>query len=354
MLRVRCPWTLQWEKNPGLLAALTHPDIEYVVEKGVAADVEFLHTIPYHKVKKMPIVLHIEEMRSLFWKRRAASQPLGLPGFGAWYKVRRRLGTYSAIITHLRLTSDSIGRFFRSRRIGAKVRYVPLGIERQSDHHRPLGLVRFLFTNSHNGDPNNFYRRGGREVVTAFSRLRDSRKDAELVVVSPDADRLSLPDFVTVISRRLEEDELNRQFAAAHAFLLPSVDLHAHSVLRAMSHGCVPIVSDAPGLSEYVTDRETGLIVTGRLGRDCHVSSRGLIQSVVCTDTLNGEVAANLYRAMLEVMESVDRRSILSRQAAAQVRTQNSLEAWREGVGAVILHAAGGSRPIPRPWSRNR
>jgi glycosyltransferase involved in cell wall biosynthesis len=63
---------------------------------------------------------------------------------------------------------------------------------------------------------------------------------------------------------RLGADEQARWYAAARWYLsLPESDSVSVSVLEAMAHGCIPIVSDLPANRELVQDGVNGLVVPG-------------------------------------------------------------------------------------------
>jgi glycosyltransferase involved in cell wall biosynthesis len=102
-----------------------------------------------------------------------------------------------------------------------------------------------------------FCLRGGHHLLEAFRRLRKNHPNAELTVVSSVPE--DLMERFTQARRDVERRthrrcELNALFLAAHVFALPAAGLHSHSLLRAMAHGCVPLVSDAPGYDEYTEE----------------------------------------------------------------------------------------------------
>jgi len=61
---------------------------------------------------------------------------------------------------------------------------------------------------------------------------------------------------------RLDADAQARHYAQARWYLsLPRSDSVSVSVLEAMAHGCVPIVSDLPANRELLMDGVNGLVV---------------------------------------------------------------------------------------------
>jgi len=125
--------------------------------------------------------------------------------------------------------------------------------------------------------------RGGVFAIQILDIVRRERPGAKLLFVGSHAQRLfSEPwglggsilkhenvreilyrnrDNIIWISGWLSEHTLDRLFASAHFFLLPSIDLHTSSVLRAMGQGCIPIVSNAYGISELISQRRNGIIL---------------------------------------------------------------------------------------------
>jgi len=73
--------------------------------------------------------------------------------------------------------------------------------------------------------------------------------------------RLGLTESVSFVGR-LDAATQADCYARARWFLsLPDSDSVAVSVLEAMAHGCVPLLSDLPANHELVRDGENGLIV---------------------------------------------------------------------------------------------
>ena len=76
--------------------------------------------------------------------------------------------------------------------------------------------------------------------------------------------RAAAPDLAGRVQfvGRIAPDPLARWYDAARWYLsLPQSDSVAVSVLEAMAHGCVPLLSDLPANRELVRDGENGLIV---------------------------------------------------------------------------------------------
>jgi predicted nucleic acid-binding Zn-ribbon protein len=141
----------------------------------------------------------------------------------------------------------------------------------------------FIFNNSAHQHPNSLVLRGGVFAIHILDIVRRERPGAKLLFVGSHAQRLfSEPwgpgesilkhesvreildrnrDNIIWISGWLSEHALDRLFSSARFFLLPSIDLHTSSVLRAMGQGCIPIVSNAYGISELISQRRNGIIL---------------------------------------------------------------------------------------------
>jgi glycosyltransferase involved in cell wall biosynthesis len=225
----------------------------------------FHHTTPLY-VGSAPWIFHYESFPSLFMPFMMAGSTAGsvLKGHGWFERVRAVLASSGcrAIITHMKSSRAILDRVMDSAAISAKLHHAPLGIEapkraRVLDKFDRPGPLRILFTNSLHQNPSSFYLRGGHHLLRAFSQLRQDGLDVDLTVLS------SLPgdlaayfsdrDLAGVrwIAGRVDDAALEQLLLTHHLFALPAAGLHSYSVLRALSHGCVPIVSDALGYEEY-------------------------------------------------------------------------------------------------------
>jgi glycosyltransferase involved in cell wall biosynthesis len=100
----------------------------------------------------------------------------------------------------------------------------------------------------------------GRLVVANDGRLR--------AALEQQAAELGLAGRVQFVGR-LKPDDQSQWYAKARWYLsLPESDSVAVSVLEAMAHGCVPILSDLPANRELVRDGDNGLIAPETGGLD--------------------------------------------------------------------------------------
>ena len=253
---------------PELTAAFVealHPQEQFMVEAQAGRhDALFLHTTPWYAGSR-PWIFHFESFPSLFMPFMHTGRTTGvdLTSQGFFHQVRESLESplCLSIFSHIRDSLAIMKRVFDSPAITAKCRHVPLGIA-PVGHDRALAKyeqpgLRILFTNSLHREPGSFYLRGGHLLLEAFHRLRKSLPDITLTVLSSvPADllqRFGKEQFAGVnwIDQRVDDRALEQLYLQHHLFALPAAGLHSYSLLRAFAHGCVPIVSDAPGYAEY-------------------------------------------------------------------------------------------------------
>lgn len=107
-------------------------------------------------------------------------------------------------------------------------------------------------------------------VLAVFAALRQVWPAAELVVANDGSLRPALEAQVRAMGLsggvrfvgRVDAAELARHYERARWYLsLPRSDSVSVSVLEAMAHGCLPILSDLPANRELVRDGDNGLIL---------------------------------------------------------------------------------------------
>ncbi|WP_449229685.1 glycosyltransferase [Azospirillum argentinense] len=189
----------------------------------------------------------------------------------------------AAIITHYRLDDNPLLRLFPDRRIAAKLAFVnPLETDAPSGGRAdgsaacpaPGRPFRLLFTSSWNARDDDFFYRGGIDVVTAFLTLAQEFEDVELVLRSPlpatlsPALRQAITGHPRIIWRpdRLPAGEFQDLVAGSDLFVMPMGVLYRNGLVQAMKAGIVPVVANAMGVDDLVTDGVTGCVIPGRGG----------------------------------------------------------------------------------------
>ena len=350
------------------LASLTPPPLradieEFVVSRGLQTqammlapcDLHFLHTAPLTH-GKTPWLLHIEELVTLFapfvWHGTSAN--VDIRSVPAYRMVRRLLESPACrgVFSHLRHSHDFLPVLFDSEILAKKVHHIPLGVEfssaatkkiaeRQQSRGGMPGTT-FLFTNSWSQHESSFVLRGGSDVIRAFIGLVQKYPDVRLIMLT------SLPvshygegfrEFVrqvpnlVLIEQRASDDELVELLMTADVFLIPSVGLHALSILRSMYCGLPTVVSDAPGNDEFVEHEKTGIVVPGRRGKTAWYDEIGFLHQTfepVFAKEL-GDFSATLLQAMERLHLDPERRRRIGAAARDHVRQHHRMDGWRNG-----------------------
>jgi glycosyltransferase involved in cell wall biosynthesis len=255
-----------------------------VLTSELDGDIEFHHTAPFPSLKR-PFVLHCESFAPVFF-------PFTQQGGGSIENAEEIRRYYRSILadplclgifSHIPETLQSLSIFFSDPAIDCKLFPSRIGLSEEAlrgfEHFKkpPLCRPRFLFVNSANQDPENFFRRGGHIVLRFWNEflksgcdgslmMRCARPiDQKLVKYGIDIGMVRKETGRTIIWGQdyLTNDEMNALMASANFFLLPSMSLHSVSIMQAMNFGTIPVVTDTVGTSVYVTDGEHGVVLKG-------------------------------------------------------------------------------------------
>ena len=161
-------------------------------------------------------------------------------------------------------TSDSQVMAARMRELGAReVMVFPFGLEAMPD--ASTTKEPWLFFANRGLEP--IY--APHRVLQVFASVAERQPKARLIVANEGSMRGSLErQSISMglagrvqFTGRLDADTQDQWYARAQWYLsLPSSDSVAVSVLEAMGHGCIPVLSDLPANRELVRDGENGLI----------------------------------------------------------------------------------------------
>jgi glycosyltransferase involved in cell wall biosynthesis len=178
-------------------------------------------------------------------------------------------------------TSDSLHMAERMRAFGAvDVMTFPFGLEALP---ATVGVKsEWLFFANRGLEP--VYR--PERVIEAFASIAGTRPDARLVVANDGSLRMRMEALAGAMGLsvgtlaagqqiefvgRLDPPAQQRWYEMARwYFSLPQSDSVSVSVLEAMAHGCIPLLSDLPANREIVEDRRNGLIVASGATVDLH------------------------------------------------------------------------------------
>ena len=258
---------------------------EFLFASRLSAAAEFHHTIPFTTADR-PFFFHCEAIPPIFMPMGFQGQEFDSEVILNILPIYREIfeSDYClAIFSHLQSTIEEFAATFKSDKIRRKLRYLPPAADMYIRKARRDETPIFIFTNSAHQNPNSLILRGGIFAIQILDIVRRERPGAKLLFVGSHAQRLfSEPwglgesilkhesvreildrnrDNIVWVNGWLSEHTLDRLLASAHFLLLPSVDLHSSSILRAMGQGCIPVVSNAYGVPELISQRRNGIIL---------------------------------------------------------------------------------------------
>jgi glycosyltransferase involved in cell wall biosynthesis len=333
-------------------------------------DLVFLTSMPY-TFGQSPWVLEIEDPTTLFYPLIQNGHTCGLDLRASPYfpivKALLEHDSCKAILTHMRSTAELVATLFDSDTVRAKVLHAPLGVKlparfQPHDPRPATAPVNLLFINSWCQVPENFYVRGGLDVLEAFAVLKRKFPNLTLTIRTqlPALDdhylRVLEQPGVRVISRFLSDDEMAELHASSDVFLLPAARVHIVSLLQAMSYGLAVVGSDGWGMEEYLEDGRNGLVVRGRYGVASWADREAgmLRENYEPMYTPDAEVVRGIVDAVSRLVEGAELRRELGATARADVRDKYNATAWNAGMKAALDRAglpAGATviGPLPLP-----
>jgi glycosyltransferase involved in cell wall biosynthesis len=310
---------------------------------------EFLPTYPF-TLGQVPWLVEIEDSTTLFFPYLANDRSTDAPVVGtAWHAAVRVLLQHPScrgIITHVGSTAESLPVLFEDPDLGAKITHAPIGMRlpAQSSADRTYQAgdpVTLLFSNSWHQDPRSFYVRGGLDVVEAFMALRERGTNVRLIVRSalpdslPERYRAALqqPD-VELLDRKLSDADMDVVLDRTDIYVLPAARLHVVSVLQAMARGIATVVSDGWGMTEYVEDGVTGVIVRGRAGTTSWVDGDGVLrENYSSMHAPTPSMVQQIVAAVQHLVDDAAWRQRLGAAARTRVATHFTLDNWNKALG---------------------
>jgi glycosyltransferase involved in cell wall biosynthesis len=314
---------------------------------------QFLTSVPY-TFGQDPWAIEIEDLTTLFFPFIHNGQTANLdveklPEFRC-VKAQLEMPACRAIITHVQATAEGISKLFQSPAIAQKTTHIPMGIRCPVEYqpHDPSPTINLLFTNSWHQGASSFYLRGGLDVLEAFARLRPAYPELRLTLrtklppdLAPRYHAIIRDCQIAVLDEFLPQLELERLIRSSHIYLLPSARIHIMSLLQSMSYGLVPIVSDGWGMSEYVDDGRTGLIVPGRYGKVSWTDERNgiLREDYSPLRRSDPQMSQRLVDAISQVADDAALRRELGQNARHEVQTRFNLARWNVGLKRALDRA---------------
>ena len=254
--------------------------------------IALMHTIPmmYNK----PFVLHIESPITTLLPQFEHGIYNGeniyeLPSFHL-AKYLLESPYCLAVFSHLKPTAQQLGSYFQSNTINEKTLFCPFKINyskqegeslrvaynrRKEEDKNPEKVPVIFFSGSHNQDPDNFFHRGGLDILIALKHLHAKGVKFKVIIKSALPSEIK-KDFIelgnsgadiTLIEKPISDVEMTSLHAHSDIYLLPAVGIHAHSTMRGLSSGNTCIVSDAPQFKDFIEENNQALMVEGQNAR---------------------------------------------------------------------------------------
>jgi glycosyltransferase involved in cell wall biosynthesis len=315
---------------------------------GDKKELVFLTSMPF-TFGQNPWVIEIEDPTTLFFPMIQNGHTCGLPIADSpclpVVKTLLEADHCKAILTHMKSTAELLPTLFNSKIIRDKVIYSPLGVKLPArwQRHEPAPAdepIHLLFINSWCQIPENFYVRGGLDVLEAFATLRVRYPQLRLTLrtglpaLADHYHKLIESNWIRVINRFMTAEEMADLHADSHIFLLPAARVHIVSLLQAMSYGLATVASDGWGIEEYIEHDRTGLIVPGRYGKTSWADQHAgiLRENYEPTYTPDPEVVRGIIDAVSQLVEDRQLRARLGREARHEVETKFNMENWNHGL----------------------
>jgi len=192
--------------------------------------------------------------------------------------------------------------------VDAKVHTIPPAVPskdfaRDYDKDEP---IKILFVGSVD-TPEDFIAKGGNDVLTAFSLLKNKYRDIELTIRANIPANVRFGGNVRVISQILPKHELDDEFKRADIFVLPSHYAHEMVVLEAMSWGLPVVTSQIATMGEYIDDGNDGLLLNKPENIAYYIDNYVLTSETIYRHKLLKSIAQNgTYKIAVELAESIE------------------------------------------------
>jgi glycosyltransferase involved in cell wall biosynthesis len=202
-------------------------------------------------------VIYSDTTFARVWEEWPAWAPIGLPAAERFMELERGVSrgahTVFAMSEHARrsFVEDYGCDPDRVVNVGTAMALPPIALDGRS-WRDPVAL----FVGQ------DFARKGGNDLLTAWPGVRERVPGARLVIVGPRVRRLGLPEGVQWLGRVSDRGALARLYESASLFVLPALFDPMPWVLgEAMAHGLACVVTPSCGMPEVVQDGVTGRVV---------------------------------------------------------------------------------------------
>jgi glycosyltransferase involved in cell wall biosynthesis len=306
-------------------------------------------------LKSSPWVIEIEETTPLFapFLRHGGdtwSVDIKNQAFYPVLKAMLEAQNCRAIVCHVNQTALGIQTLFNSEIINSKIFYGPMGMApllTKPKNHTQKKSINLIFTNSWHQSPNNFYYRGGKEVLDAFEILSSRYPEIHLTV------RSSLPTlsdrYLKILKHHprvkhfpeiLDKIQFENLMMASDIMVIPACGLHLNTLFQAWSYAMPVIASDGFGFQEFVDHGVNGFCVSGRKKVCFFDDNAGIMRDrISMTENPNNsdqEVVEQLVKYLSILIEDSDKRIAMGQHGKHKIDSSYSLAQWNNTLARVF------------------
>jgi glycosyltransferase involved in cell wall biosynthesis len=228
----------------------------------------------------------------------------------------------------------------------AKIHVIPSGVPIRNfiKTYDNKNQVKLLFVNSANINVAwNFSLKGGQILLEVFRILKLEYENLELLIRSgiPEKVKKSYQGIpgLRIKDRPMPWSALEKEFKAADIFVMPSYVTPSMVFFDAMSYELPIVTTDVWANSEYIRDRENGLLVHNPLassyteGDIVHFDSPAFQKAL---QTVDRDMVDKLVAAIKLLIENVELRRKMGVTGREWVEKEHSMEVWRTGLKKVL------------------
>lgn len=330
-----------------------------VLTSELTGEIEFHHTAPFPSLRR-PFVFHCEMFAPVWF-------PFSQQGSGRLERVNETREYYRSIFasplclgvfSHVPETLHSLSQFFSDPIIDKKLFPSRIGLSAKAVYdptipaQSSVQCPRFLFVNSANQNPSNFFRRGGHIALRFWKEYLAEGREGLLMLRCAKPSDEELDEYGVDVSLVREQTgrsiiwgqdylanhEINALMASAHFFLLPSASLHSVSIMQAMKLGAIPVVTDTIGTSVYVADDDTGIVLRGMREAIWHrdASTGVLVDTYSKTPDLDNALVSQLINRVSGLLDTPGAYQDMRRRIVAYGREQFSGQAFSEQLWSAV------------------